>query len=351
MAGELSMKVLIHTHWCYPYRKAGSERYTHHVAKYLVSQGHEVWYLCWPDIGEAAGQVDFFQDGCRVIVERPGLDILAHYDWADVVWSHLSNTRICIDNVQKVRRPLVNVLHNGGALAHYKVKPKEVDLLVYNSEWLKNKTEPRFTPKQSHVLIPPFSVAEFECSDEDKKFITHINCNEGKGVMFSRHYAKDLPQYEFLFQMGHYFTQLCPRGTHRELMKFQVDLKEIDFPENCVYNPLTTNMTEEVYSRTKVLVCPSAIDTWGMVCLEAMASGIPVICHPDHGFLESCGKAGIFIDRKKAHVMKAMLVKLMEDKGFYKQQSDKSRARALEVEALAQAQLEQLEQKLQELRV
>lgn len=336
------MKILFHVNWCYPQRRAGSERYTHEVAQYLVARGHEVWYLCSNEMLDKVEEPDFMQDGCRVIIERPGLDIKAHYDWADVVWSHLHTTRLSIDLCKATSRPLINCQHRPGQFPLYQVQPTEIDLVVYNSEWIKNQVEKRRKGKNYCVLVPPFSRADFECSDENKEFISHINCNEGKGVMLSRHYARDLPEYPFLFTMGTYFQQIIPTGTHKQFKHLGVPLKEVDFPPNCTYQGVSDNVVRDIYSKTKILVLPSVIDTWGMVGLEAMSSGIPVVAHPDPGFLEAYSSAGLFVDRKKAIVMRDLLTKLMENDEFYQAQSLKCLARAKQVEEQSQQQLAEL---------
>lgn len=345
------MNFLIDVHWVFKTRQAGSERYTAHVHKYLVQKGHRVKYLVAKDIGELEGSNFFTWEGAEVHVDTGDLNLVdSLYEWADVVWSHLNHTRRSIDYSRKHRKPLVNVQHNIDQFNYYRVKPHEVELVLYNTEWIRQKTEKCFKSKQNHVLVPPFSRAEFECSDDQKEFITHINTNEGKGILYSRHYAKELPEYKFLFQMGSYFVQWVPAGRAEEFKHLKIGMKEVQYPPNVTYQGLTSNMLDDVYRKTKILVCPSVIDTWGMMVAEAMASGIPVICHPDPGFLECGGKAGIFIDRKNSKAVCDMITKLMENEDFYAQKSQQSRDRAREIEELGQQQLDSLYEKLLKLR-
>jgi glycosyltransferase involved in cell wall biosynthesis len=53
----------------------------------------------------------------------------------------------------------------------------------------------------------------------------------------------------------------------------------------------------KVYGQTRILLMPSAQETFGLVGVEAMTCGIPVIAHPTPGLHESLSTAGIFVDR------------------------------------------------------
>jgi hypothetical protein len=52
-----------------------------------------------------------------------------------------------------------------------------------------------------------------------------------------------------------------------------------------------------VYRDTRILLMPSAYESWGRVAIEAAHSGIPTIAHPTPGLRESLGDAGLFVDR------------------------------------------------------
>jgi glycosyltransferase involved in cell wall biosynthesis len=52
-----------------------------------------------------------------------------------------------------------------------------------------------------------------------------------------------------------------------------------------------------VYERTRILLMPSAYESYGRVGLEAAASGIPTVAHPAAGIREALGDAALFVDR------------------------------------------------------
>ena len=72
---------------------------------------------------------------------------------------------------------------------------------------------------------------------------------------------------------------------------------------------------------------PSMHETSGRVGLEAICSGIPVICHPTPGLVETQGDAGIFVDRDNVQGWIAE-VRRLRDPAAWQEASDRALARA-----------------------
>lgn len=342
------MKVLFQVHWEFSVRQAGSEKFTDSVARYLVDKGHEVGFYCDPDVAKFTNgnPPKFTPYGAPVYVE--GLhnldDIVPQYD---IVWTHLNMTRKAINATRRYKKPLCVMIHNDGQVGFYEMKNNEVELMIYNSEWLKNRTEPDFQSRETAVLVPPLDCSEFAIEDRSQqRFITHLNCNEGKGTKMARHWAMEMPEYPFLFVVGGYFKQYVPHGWNEKLKHLHLPTQEIDYPQNVTFIPPTRNVRDDVLRLTKVAVVPSVIDTWGMFALECCAAGIPVIAHPDNGFLESLGPNGLFVDRLKSKTMCDLLTKLMEDDVYYQECSQNALKRAAEVEELGRRQLDDVYEKM-----
>lgn len=342
------MKVLFVVHWVLEVRRAGSERYTDFVARYLTEQGHECVFYCENEIvkicnGNPPTHTEF---GAPIYFEGGAdLDVLASE--CDVIWTHLQMTRRAINAAKRHNKPLISVNHADGQVPMYEIQRDEVDLMVYNSEWLRDNIEPEFKAKRSAILVPPMRCSDFAVEDRtEQRFITHLNCNEGKGVMMARHWAMEMPEYPFLFVMGNYFKQYVPPGFINKHLHLQMPMQEIDYPSNITFIPPTKDVLNDVLRRTKIAVVPSVIDSWGMFALECCAAGIPVIAHPDKCFLESLGRDGLFVDRKKSKTNCDLLTKLMEDEEFYQHHSQLALRRAQEVEELCQAQIEALHQQM-----
>ena len=62
---------------------------------------------------------------------------------------------------------------------------------------------------------------------------------------------------------------------------------------------------------------PSDYESWGMVGVEAMHSGIPVIAHPTPGLRESLADAGTFIDRGDVDAWEAAIRRLYDDEDAF----------------------------------
>lgn len=344
------MKVLFCIHWLFSVRQAGSERMTDWVAQYLIEQGHEVGFYVDKEISTFTnGNPPKTERGFPVYIEgETDLDeVVKDYD---IVWTHLNMTRKAINAAKRAGKPLVNMIHAKGQMAFYEVKNTEVDLTVYNSQWLYNETEPDFKSHHATILIPPTTTKDYAVEDRsEQRFVTHLNCNEGKGVMYARHWAMEMPEYPFLFVMGSYFKQFVPRGFAVPHTHLHIPMQEIDYPSNVTFSPPTKDVFNDVLRKTKVAVVPSTIDSWGLFAIECCAAGIPVIAHPDPGFLESLGPKGLFVDRKRSKVMCDLITKLMEDDAYYAEQQLNALQRAADLEALAMAQMQELVPKMQAL--
>lgn len=346
------MKILFFTHWEFSIRQAGSERYTDIVARYFQAHGHEVRFFVRREIEQITGK--FYYEtpyGAPVYVDEGPVGEDELVDWADVVWTHLDFTRRAINATRRHRKPLALVHHNDSQLPLYECKPNEIELNIYNTHWIRNKYENEFKSKSECILIPPLTCSDYAVEDRsEQRYVTHVNCNEGKGTIFARAWAEETPEYNWLFVLGSYFKQFVPKGFAVPHSKLKIPMREIDFSPNCHFIPPTKNMLDDVLKKTRVAVVPSTIDSWGMFALEAMAAGIPVIAHPHPGFLESLGAGGLFVDRQKTWVNRDLITKLMENDEYYAEQQSYSLKRAAEVEALGKAQLEDVHQRLQELK-
>ena len=93
----------------------------------------------------------------------------------------------------------------------------------------------------------------------------------------------------------------------------------------------TSNMRDDVYARTRVLLMPSTRESWGMTGVEAMASGIPVIASPLPGLRESLGFAGIFVDPSDHQGWVDAIVRL-DDPDVYGEASAKAVERSVELD-------------------
>ena len=84
----------------------------------------------------------------------------------------------------------------------------------------------------------------------------------------------------------------------------------------------------KVYDVTKVLIMPSAKETWGRTAVEAMAGGIPVVVSRAGGLMECVGGGGQNCRREDIGCWEETLRRLLEDEEEYSRWSASALERA-----------------------
>jgi glycosyltransferase involved in cell wall biosynthesis len=316
------MRVLWSIHLYPPHHNCGSEYVAHHVNKYLVSKGHHVRVILHQDNGIS---FPYEYEGVEVF-RGPGT--VDAYRWADVICTHLDFTQYSICMADLAKRPLIHFVHNDTTYDSI-VNAFKRNYVVYNSEWIAKKIGYDWP---SYVLKPPCDFDYYNVNDnpEENKYITLINLDKNKGGEVLRDVAKAMPDRKFLGVIGSYSSP------------WQIGQIK-DQPGNVKVVPNTPDVLS-VYKETRVLLMPSAYESWGRTATEAMCNGIPVICTPTPGLKENCGDAGIYVPARP-HISEdepekediyninpiVEAIKSLDDKTYYKSVSEKCRARAKEL--------------------
>jgi glycosyltransferase involved in cell wall biosynthesis len=289
---------------------AGAEMMLHEILTGLQARGHEVSVVC------DKTSVDTF-DG--VPVASGDHAAAALFDWADIIITHLDRTRDVIRrNRQRphgARKPLVHLVHNDKQLKYHGVRPPDAQLVVFNSEWLKNAV----TWRGHSIVIPPPVHPDRYHVDRSAfaQHITLINLSEAKGAPLFWALAEMMPDRKFLGVRGGYGEQIVPDP----------------IPPNVTILSHTPDINA-VYGLTRILLMPSAYESWGRVGIEAAASGIPTIAHPTPGLRESLGDAGIFAHREFPVAWLAA-IEALDDPARYRHASDTALARSAELDPTA----------------
>jgi len=301
-----SVKITAFVHFSVPYRMAGSETMLHAMLVALAGAGHEVTCVTsdmeapptwsWGPVkgvaakGMAAGEQ-------AVLATRP-----------DVVISHHANAIPAIRLARSAGAKSVFIQHNNFP-ENSTTLLEQPDLVVFNTHWIAKTWRHRV--QRSLVVHPPVWAQEHATTPGD--MVTMINLNRDKGVLVFYQAARRLPQHRFLGVIGSHGPQLVPADPfarrHPEL-----DVSNYtDIPPNVEIIPQTTDMKNDVWSRTRVLMVPSVYESYGMVAAEAMSSGIPVLAAPTPGLKESLGVAGLFCHRNQVGGWVYHLKKLLTD--------------------------------------
>jgi glycosyltransferase involved in cell wall biosynthesis len=251
--------------------------------KGLVEAGHEVTVCSLIDKGDA-----YEWEGVRVWRGAQHLDGLVAA--ADVVVSHLGDNGAAHKAARREGLPSVQVVNSVVATPLQRVlRSNPPDLLVFVAESLRDSMQ-QWCP--SVVVRSPVWVEEHRTVPGDR--VTLVNLSDEKGGRVFEALVRRMPDVQFLGVRGGYGKQIEPRGHNVEVIG------------------TTRDMKRDVWSRTRVLLMPSKHETSGRVGLEACCSGIPVVCHPTPGLLETQGADGIFVHRDNLQGWVAEIRRLLD---------------------------------------
>lgn len=306
------MKITAFVHFSVPYRMAGSETMLHAMLVALAEKGHEV--SCVTSDMEAPptwewGPVKGFSCNNLREGEKKVLEIAP-----DVVISHHQNSLPTIGIARGIGAKSVIIQHNtfDGNSEVLREKP---DLVVFNTQWVAHQWSKH--AQKSIVVHPPVWAHEHATTPGDH--VTMINMNKDKGALVFYQLARRFPKKKFLAVTGSHGPQLIPANGFR-------------VPPNVEVIPQTTDMKKDVWSRTRVLLVPSVYESYGMVAVEAMASGIPVMAAPTPGLKEALGPAGLFFPRNQVGGWVHQLRNLVNSQMVWEKASQMALARSRELD-------------------
>jgi glycosyltransferase involved in cell wall biosynthesis len=297
------MNILFHLH-AYPNEVlAGAETMAHKIARYLVSEGHQVKVLSL-----TATKKKNYLDGVEVLSWKQGEDDRKEWTWSDLVITHLGNTYHCFNRARQFNKKLVHLVHNsyGDHILRCRVN---ANYIVYNSEYVKRILK---YEQPNCVCIPPVDYRDYQNVKNSGDYITLINLNENKGGQMLIELAKRLPQYKFLGVQGGYYEQIQDNS-----------IKNIKYIE-------PQSDIKKVYEKSKIVLMPSQYESYGQVAIESISCGIPVINSTAKGLSEALNQEGIDINKIDLWVKEIEL--LMTDKDVYKKRSEQSKQRAKELD-------------------
>jgi len=240
------MKILAQTPKYIPDQYSGGETMLHDYLKLLVDNGNEVWVIAdAPSLTELEG-VQLFDRSMQEVL----------YKGCDIVITHLGSVGNAVNKCRKYKKPLIYIVHNDFVCSAVRVHPW-INVL-YNSEWCAKKLPYK---GRSVICRPIINYDKFKDIEPNGEYVTMVNINKNKGGEILREIANRLPQYKFQAVLGGYQEQVLPQ------------------PDNVKILPNGSDMVE-VYKSSKMVIVPSAYESWGRVAAEAIVSGLHVV-HTD----------------------------------------------------------------------
>lgn len=305
------MRVAVGSHFYVPNRMAGSETAVHAALLALVERGHRVTVFCT----ESGG--GYVHEGVRVVESsatrlrsdlyqaRPDVVLGQHSQWATVA-SFAGVARI----------PSLLYVHNTYDESNVALH-RSPTLVAYNTVAARERFSGHRHP--SVILHPPVDPAQHRATPGDRVTLINLNRSKGSGVFYAA--AAALPETPFLGVEGGHGVQVFEHWPNVEFVG------------------QTPNMRGDVWSRTRVLLMPSEAESYGMVGVEALASGIPVIASAGlPGVQEALGDAAIYLDRDDPQLW-ANAIKDLSDGRRWNAASRRAKRRSAEIEKERPAEL------------
>ncbi|MET9953512.1 glycosyltransferase family 4 protein [Streptomyces sp. NPDC006339] len=305
------MNIVALVHFAVPFRNAGSETMLHALLKPLAAAGHDVTVVT-TDTPQAPHHYQW--DGIKGL-SRPGARAAAEAvrELApDVVVTQHQNTALALDLARETGAKSVFLMHNDFEL-NGELLAREPDLVVFNTDWIAAKYADQ--APRSLVVHPPVWAEQHATTPGD--CITLVNLNRDKGAAHLYYLARRMPEQQFLGVIGAHGKQVRVGGDNVEIVEH------------------TTDMRADVWARTRILIMPSVYESYGMVGIEAMASGIPVVAAPTPGLVESLGDAGTFVERDDLDAWETALRGLLDPKA-YKAASARALKRSAQLDPTAE---------------
>lgn len=277
-------------------------------------------------------------DGVNVIPFEDNRQLIHAALASQLLISHLE----CYERVAVVGRryrvPVVHVVHNDMDITKGYMA-QGCDLAVFNTDWVRDSflERPvggsRLNANGLTVVHPRVDTSRFSPRPEslseglngigpDVQYdVALVNLwdgsaggrdgkgKDGKGAHTFYEMARRFPEKQFLGVVGGYGVQ------------------RIENYPNVTILPHSTNMVQDVYSRTRVLLMPSRYESFGRVAVEGAACGVPTIASPTPGLKEALGKSGLYADPDDYDSWESWLG-YMDNDSFYQEKSAQALDRA-----------------------
>jgi len=281
--------------------KSGGEIYIHNLLKNIEGNVSVI------TDGESEG-INY--DGIKVF-ESNEPNKIQYIDNCDIVISQLKYSLKALKYGLLKGKKCILIVHSYLKELDQLIEDERV-IKIFNSNYVFKDCK---KIKGKHFIIEPFVDFPlynkyFDKDLECREYIGMVNPSFSKGGDVFYELCKYFKDRKFIVVEGGYLKETQP------LQKFR-DLPNVLVLKN------THRMIEEFYSRTRIVIIPSRLETYGMVAVEAMSMGIPVIVNEDTGLKENIGKIGLYARTPIKQCNKTDLksyikkIELLDDKSTY----------------------------------
>ena len=286
--------------------KSGGEMYLHHLLK-KIQKYHNVSVLI-PKV-EIFEQYNY--DGISV-TETEESNWKEYIKQADLVITQLDYAEEVMKECLIINKKCVYITHGEitPLLIKYVNNPNIIK--IFNSNYLKNNFNREFNGiKGKNFIIYPYTKDLSEYATKDLKYrqyITLVNPQFFKGSDLFYELVEKMPDKKFMVVEGGYYPHL--------------QRIEYKYP-NLTIQKNTDDMINDVFLKSRIILQPSRVESYGMVASESCSIGIPVIVNKlSKGLKENIGKIGLFGTVHQTLTKKDIksfinLINLLDDESTY----------------------------------
>jgi glycosyltransferase involved in cell wall biosynthesis len=196
------------------------------------------------------------------------------------------------------------------------------DYLITPTQAVKDDivSEGLFERDRIHVVPYGIGQAFFEIENRPApgKVLFAGSCIIVKGI----HYFAKASQ-QVMKDAGHLVPQFIAAGEVTDLVRQQSVCSHVTF-----LGRVPRREINHLYTDVDLLVFPSLSDSFGMVILEAMAAGIPVICSPYCADVVEDGVSGFVVEPRDTEALANAISKIIHDRPLRDRMSRAAKERA-----------------------
>lgn len=272
--------------------KSGGELYIHNILKKLSEEK--------PSEKPSKKQINVLCDGNDEPVKFNNINVyetnevidkrLQYIDKCDILISQLKYGVTAINYGLSKNKKCILILHS--YLKDYdKLVNNPKVIKIFNSNYVYkqyNNIEGEYYIIEPIIDYPKYEKL-FNKNIDCREYITMINPSFSKGGDVFYQLCKYYKDRKFLVCEGGYLKHTQPLKKFREL-------------SNVLVIKNTERIIEEVYTRSRIVIMPSRLETYGMVACEAASLGIPIILNKNTGLYDNIGKIGLYADTPENEV-------------------------------------------------